>query len=415
MRKLSPLILGCIRLTARTTTNDLLMKKRLKLTIALSCQTLILATFYFALPDNAHAGPQLHLNSQNVALHSRTDWLVAPSFKFDVLCFLNVLTGDSFYVPYYKDEYARFAPRLTPAARLALANLKRKIKDENKAIVSAFLSMYFSAADDQTLDDMLQTLQDSKQMKSRLKQTVYFNKEGWRLYESVRGDLRTILSALKELGFPDYWQQYILPQVQQKISSVESKLVDYNVVTEVETLLGFRLPSNTITIYMIYFAQPHGIRITGTRFIADVSYPFSVILQNAVHEMMHPPYDIAHDHSLRAALNSLKTDSFLLGKIQNHNPSFGYNSFDSFIEEDCVRALEQVASERLNTGREARQRWKEEDDGIHVFSVALYSTMKQEPFNPLQETFRDFLIRMIKTGKLASGKIQPLYQAFYSQ
>jgi hypothetical protein len=36
------------------------------------------------------------------------------------------------YVRYYKDEYARFEPQLTPAARVALANLKRKIKDENK-------------------------------------------------------------------------------------------------------------------------------------------------------------------------------------------------------------------------------------------------------------------------------------------
>jgi hypothetical protein len=366
-----------------------------------------------ALPAPVNASSQL--NRQYTRLqHGTTDWLVTPSFKFDALCFLNVLTGDPFYVRYYKDEYARFAPRLTPAARVALANLKRKIKDENKGIISAFLSLNFSATNDETLDDMLQTLDKSERMKSNLKQTVYFDKGGWQLYESVRGDLKTIFLSLKEIGFVTYWKQSILPQVRQKISAVERKLVDYNVVAEVETLLGFNLPSNTITIYMLYFAQPHGIRITGARFIADISYPFTVILQNAIHEMMHPPYDIAHDRALREALNSLKTDSFLMDKIQNHNPSFGYNSFESFMEEDCVRALDQVASERLNVGRDARQRWKDEDDGIHVFAVALYSTMKQETFNPSQETFRDFLIRMIKTGKLAAGKIKPVYQAFYS-
>jgi hypothetical protein len=53
-------------------------------------------------------------------------------FTLDTVCLLNVLTGDPFYVRYYKDEYARFEPQLTPAARVALANLKRKIKDENK-------------------------------------------------------------------------------------------------------------------------------------------------------------------------------------------------------------------------------------------------------------------------------------------
>ncbi|MGA9997650.1 MAG: hypothetical protein WBP93_19705 [Pyrinomonadaceae bacterium] len=354
------------------------------------------------------------MNRRNTKIHTRTDWRVAPSFKFDALCFLNVLTGDPFYVRYYKDEYTNFASQLTPSARAALAHLKRKIKDENKGIISAFFCLYFSATDDQTLDDMLRTLDNSERMKNSLKQTVYYNKEGWKLYESVRGDLKTLFLFLKEIGFADYWKQNLLPKVQQNISTFEKRLVDYNVVTEVEGLLGFALPSDTITIYMLYFAQPHGIRITGARFIADRSYPFTVVLQNALHEMMHPPYDLAHDGELRDALNSLKSDPFLMDKIQHHNPSFGYNSFDSFIEEDCVRALDQVASERLNVGREARRRWKDEDDGMHVFAVALYSVMRQENFSRSHEPFRDFLVRMIKTGKLSAGKTKLIYDAFYA-
>lgn len=387
------------------------MKTRRNLTRAL-CKSLILAMLCMALPHHAIAGPQS--NRQNTKKHTRTDWRVTPSFKFDALCFINVLTGDPFYVRYYKDEYAEFAPRLTPAARAALANLKRKLKDENKAIISAFLSLHFSATDDQTLDDMLRTLDHSELMKNALVQTTYYSKGGWKLYESVRVDLRAIFLFLKEIGFADYWKQHVLPKVEQHISTFERKLVDYNVVTEVEGRLGFALPSDMITIYMLYFAQPHGIRITGARFIADVSYPFTVILQNALHEMMHPPYDLAHDVELREALNSLKSDSFLMDKIRNHNPSFGYNSFDSFVEEDCVRALDQVAGERLNVWREPRRRWKEEDDGIHVFAAALYSIMKQENFNQSHETFRDFLVRMIKTGKLSVGRIKLIYEAFYS-
>ncbi len=102
-----------------------------------------------------------------------------------------------------------------------------------------------------------------------------------------------------------------------------------------------------------------------------------------------------------------------MDKILNHNPSFGYNSFDGFIEEDCVRALEQVVTEKLNIAREAHTRWEDEDDGIHVFAVALYSLMKQDHFNQRPETFRDFLMRMFKSGKLSPGKIKPLYDAFY--
>lgn len=89
-----------------------------------------------------------------------TEWRVEPSLKYDALCFLNVLTGDSFYRKFYAAEYARFEPRLSPKVRAALANLKRKLKDENKNIVSAFLNLHFSATGAETLNEMLVALDD---------------------------------------------------------------------------------------------------------------------------------------------------------------------------------------------------------------------------------------------------------------
>ena len=186
-----------------------------------------------------------------------------------------------------------------------------------------------------------------------------------------------------------------------------------NVVAEIERALGFALPSNHITIYILYYSHPHGIRVTGTRLIANARWPPGIVMQNAVHEMLHPPYDLAHDRELRGTLAPLRRDRFLMDKIENHNPSFGYNSFESFIEENCVRALEQVIQERLDIAREPRRRWREEDDGMHVFAVALYSVMKQENYNVRGELFRDFLVRAIRSDKLGAGNIKPIYDAFY--
>jgi hypothetical protein len=112
-------------------------------------------------------------------------------------------------------------------------------------------------------------------------------------------------------------------------------------------------------------------------------------------------------------LNLLKEDGFLMDKVLNHNPAFGYNSFEGFVEEDCVQALEQVVNERLGIAVEARKRWKESDDGMHVFSVALYSMMKEENYNQKGETFQDFLTRMLGTGKIKPGQIEPVYNDFY--
>lgn len=41
--------------------------------------------------------------------------------------------------------------------------------------------------------------------------------------------------------------------------------------------------------------------------------------------------------------------------------------------------------------------------------------MKQENFDGSNESFRDFLLRAINSGKLSAGKIKPLYDSFYAQ
>ena len=70
---------------------------------------------------------------------------------------------------------------------------------------------------------------------------------------------------------------------------------------------------------MLYYSQPHGIKVAGTRFLTDVAWPFEIVLQNAVHKMMHPPYDLANNDELRNLLFLLKEDEFLMEKVLNHN------------------------------------------------------------------------------------------------
>lgn len=351
---------------------------------------------------------------EKARLHSTTDWQIEPSFKFDALCFLNAATGDKFYLNYYQDEYDELEPKLTPIARQALANLKRKIKDEQGGIISAFLTLYFSATEDRTLDDMIKTVENSEVMRNNLKQTPYYSEDDWKIYGSVRDDLKTIFQFFKDIQLETYWKNNVLPKVEQKIAAIEKELPKYNVIRQQESLLGFALPSSTITVYMLYYSQPHGIKITGTRFLTDVAWPFEIVLRNAVHEMMHPPYDLPNDPKLQDALSALKEDEFLMDKVLNHNPAYGYNSFEGFIEEDCVQVLEQIINEKLGIEREAHKRWKESDEGMHVFAVALYNVMKEEDYNEKGELFRDFLIRMIRTGKLTPGKMKQIYDDFYS-
>ena len=348
-------------------------------------------------------------------LDTQTIWDVRPSFMLDTICFIGVLTGDPFYVRFYKDEYAHFEPQLTPAARQALANLKRKIKDEKKKIISASLTLQFSVTDDRNLDDLLKTVKDSRKMKRELQKTVYYDEESWQTYESVRDDLRIIFSFLKDIQFEKYWRRHYLPSIERKIAEIKPDLPKYNVVGEVEKLLGHRLSSDKITAYILHFPKPHGIRVTGLRFIMSDSDPFKITVFIATHESMHPPFDLKNDAELKKALDTLRADEFLMNKVKNHNPSLGYNTFEGLVEEDCVQSLDQIINEKFGTERaEAHTRWKNFDEGIHVLAVALYSLMKQENFDGARENSRDFLLRMIRSGKLSAGKIKPIYDDFYS-
>jgi hypothetical protein len=360
-----------------------------------------------------HSIPSMCLSQQEVRMHYLTNWKIEPSLKYDAICLINTLTGDPFYLKHYQREYEEFAKELSDPVKRSLAHLQQTIKEKNRLILSAFLSLYFSATDEDTLDGLLKALDNSQDMQKNLRETPYYSDEGWDLYESVRQDLKTVFKFLKDIQFESYWRKYAVPKAVERIKKIHKELPKYNVVAEVEAHLGVKLPSHRITVYLLYFTKPHGLKVTGTRFLTHVDWPFAIVLRNAVHEMMHPPFELAGDEELRKTLSSFENDEFLMDKIQNHDPAYGYNSFEGFIEEDCVQALEQVINERMGIAFDPRRRWKESDGGMHVFAVALYSVMKEENFNKEGETFREYLMRVIHSEKLAPGKIKSIYENFY--
>lgn len=337
-------------------------------------------------------------------MHTQTNWHIVPSFAFDTLCLLNTLTGDEFYREFYPDVYQHFLPLLTPPAQTALANLKRKVKDESGGIISAMLCLYFSAVEISTLDDLLSVLDDPTTLKNNFSQTPYYDPQEWQLFESIGGDLRVVLNFLKAINLEQYWHENNLPNIQTQIARIEPLLPGYNVVEIVEKHLGFALASDIITVYLLSFTQPHGIKIVGTAFLTDAAWPFKIVVRNAVHEMMHPPYTL--DDELKTALESLKSDEFLMDKILNHNPVWGYNSFEGYVEENCVRALDQYINEKFQIASDSVERWRTNDDGMHVLAAVLHDKMKQANFPQGDESFRSFLLNLLRSGGLEPIKQQ---------
>jgi hypothetical protein len=226
---------------------------------------------------------------------------------------------------YYQREYDHFHPLFSPEEQEAFVQLKRVLKDEGRGIVSATLTLYYSTVDDETLPDMIRTAHDSSRMRMALQKTPYWMPEAWRNFERATPALETALRALHRVGFAEYWTQAAKPRVEKRIAELAPDLPKYDVVPVIEKYLGFSLPSHTITIYLLAYSEPHGTRVSGLRFLTHISYPFGIVLHNAIHESMHPPYH-RNDASVRGAIDLLGRDPLIMDQVVHHDPSFGYNS-----------------------------------------------------------------------------------------
>jgi hypothetical protein len=245
-----------------------------------------------------------------------------------------------------------------------------------------------------------------------LKKTPYWSEEEWKNYEEARPALETALRSLNRVGFPAYWAQSVKPKVERRITELSPDLPKYNIVPIIERYLGFSLPSHTITVYLLAYSEPHGIRITGLRFLTHESYPFEIVLHNAIHESMHPPYNV-NDAAVRQAISLLGRDPLVVDKVAHHDPSFGYNTAFGYIEEDSVQALEQIVSEEVGVGRDARQYWQQQDEGMHVLATAIYVEYKAA-LKQGSQPYSQWLVQAVENGQLRGEELQRTVNNFFT-
>ena len=70
----------------------------------------------------------------------------------------------------------------------------------------------------------------------------------------------------------------------------------------------------------------------------------------------------------------------VVGRLEHHDPSFGYNTFEGLLEEGVVKTLDQFIAERLGIAVPAAERWRTNDQGLHVIAAALYEVMREDRY-----------------------------------
>ncbi|MFP2925572.1 hypothetical protein ACLESO_10205 [Pyxidicoccus sp. 3LG] len=333
----------------------------------------------------------------------RTRWTVSSSEGLDLLCFLCPLSGDPFYARYYTEELARLLPRLDAGTVPAIQQLKASAASQN-LMLGPFLSLVFSAGPTGTLADLRASVADAEQrLLPGFRASPYWKPESWDWLLQARPALAQVLEALADAEAPALRREVVGGQLELRAAALLQRLSGLDVIAEQERLLGHPLQPD-IAIDLLHFCKPHGIKVIGQRFLTHPGYSDEVVIRNAAHEMLHPPFDVKHPDIVEA-LAVLGQDSLLTRIVADHDPKFGYTTLEGLFDEDTAEALEQIVSERLGVAVPAGERWRRADDGMHVLAAGLYGLLKADGFDRTGGAIQDWLGRATREGRLAPDSL----------
>lgn len=333
----------------------------------------------------------------------RTRWSVRLSEGFDAICFLNPLSGDPFYADYYSAELAAFEPKLKPVTIATIGKWFALAKSKGM-LLGPNLCTLMSGAPDAAIADLLAALAEPEtRLRPNFEKSPYWDAGEWTVFLTMCVDLTAIFADMRDAGFGAFRNRYLAGRM-SKPSALRAKLTATDTIAEQERLLGRKFADPSLEIVLLCFSQPHGIKIQGQRFLTHIDYPDRIVLRNADHEMLHPPFPM--DGALSLALQAaLKADPLIARIVAEHDPSFGYNSFDGVLDEDTVQALEQIVNERLGVAEPAAQRWTESDGGMHVLAAGLYGLLKADGYDKTGGNIERWMGDALKNGGLAPASL----------
>lgn len=334
----------------------------------------------------------------------RTRWKVTTSEGFDALCFLGPLSGDPFYADIYSRALAAFRPKLSAGTLDAIAKLFAASRAQG-GLLGPDLCLFFSGGPTQTIEDLIATCDAAETvLKPPYAASAYWDQDAWNAFMQMRGMLGDILRAMKVADFSGFRHQRIDERAARRIPQLTARLAAMDTIAQQEKLLGRTFADPSIEIDLLHFSQPHGMRIQGQRFLTFVDYPDEIVIRNADHELMHPPFDRNSDE-MKAVFAVLAQDGLLARIVKEHDPKFGYNSLNGLIDEDTVQALEQIINEKLAVSEAPAVRWKQSDDGMHVFAAGLYGLLTAEGYDKTGGNIQHWLYAAAGSGKLAPASL----------
>lgn len=327
-----------------------------------------------------------------------TRWKVTQSEGHDAIAFLGPLSGEPLYQDYYAADAAAFAPKLPQTIRDDIPKLWKEA-GQSFGLLGPGLSSKISGADVSTIDGVIAALADPEaRIRPTLQKTPYWDEGDWRWLTAAAPRLHAIFVAMQGAGFSAFRAERT-GELAARIPQLQRDLEPYDVIRLQQKLTG-RAFEPQIEVVLLQFCKPHGIKVQGQIFLQAADWGLSITVRNAAHEMLHPP--IPMDGAVaQAALAVLAKDPLIPRIVKDHNPQWGYTSLPGLFNEDMVQALDQLIGEHFGVGRNPADRWRDNDDGIHVLAAGLYGMLREDKWIDTGGNIEAWLGKAVRTGRLS--------------
>jgi hypothetical protein len=329
------------------------------------------------------------------------DLIIRASYNLDVLNLLNILTGEPTYTNVHPETYLEFGPALSQDSRDILNMVTDALGNGMISPLVAFAISFVPKFED---GDLLALLLDEERILAAFKdREPRMLAQAGRLLPLFRL-LAPVVEEIEELSFHEYWTSEQLPLILKKEEELEQFVKEKAFEQEIVSLLGKSHEQDRITIFLCALAAPYGIKISGNRYITDVSYDIETIFGKALRELLQPTFDHL---ALEEVLGSLADDPFIRLAFERKDPKYGHTEMNTYLKESILEAMALFITHKSGLQPDPFGHLLQYNGGAFVFSVILLDYMQTYPKDSPIE-FSDYFLKLVE--KMPLGNLASAYQ-----
>ncbi len=327
-----------------------------------------------------------------------TDWIIKPSYKYDLANVCNLMTGEAIYKDRHPEAYEFFAPKFDQGL---VEQVKLVLKQG--ILLGPGISSILSVTDYDGCE--LEPILEAFEVATKV---PFFA-----AYSSFFPLCKVLLTHVHALGAYDYWRQNCLPALETECQRMCEEAVNYPVIEAANGLLGagHAKQGTEMKLYLAHWAAPHGTSLNSQAFLSDLRWDLKSQVAIAIHELLHPPFE---REEIRRLAPGFAADPFFQEGRARLPLTSGYPNPEDFLEENLVEAAHIYLAEQMGVEDNPLEYFIKHDEGTHVVSPIVYDALKlgvRERCNNLKEAIH----LMIEEGLLTPGKLREQYEAIYER